>query len=872
VANLAGMAAARTPLEMQPYLRSARESDPNFLRLGLLDRQATVTAYDPPLDERGQPFLGQNFADRSFEPQLKWQLRPMLGDVVPSRTAGGPPVIPVLAPVLRHDRYDGYVIGVTDLGQIRRRLDSYLADHGARFTLLDRSGNVLITDRADQAVMARFRRGDGPVSYVDGGISRWEPVLPPRTPSIEHWERSLFFTETPVGSVTEWRLLVEQPMAPFLAALFASYRYRFSLLLLLLALSLAAAEGLSRYHAASLREGEERFRSLFDNLTEGVALFELVHDAQGRAVDYRVLDVNPAYQAHTGVGAARARGALGSVLHPEAHGLYLERYGAVEGSGRPERFEAFFPSGGRHLQVSALPTTRGQFAAVLEDITERKQRETRLLEAHQFNEQVLRCAQEGIVVYDLDLRYRVWNSYMEALSGTPAADLLGRHPLEVYPFLHGTPVMARLERGLAGERMDLMDYRYQFPDRGRSGWALDSTAPMLDTQGRVIGVIRTILDITGRKQAELENAKLQGQLVQSQKMDSLALLVAGVAHNINNVLAVVMGTASLRDQAAADPADREAYQSISMACRRGREVMRSLIQFGQPVLAHQAPLDLHEVIREVRALVANISRNRVRVVEALAPEPLWIQGDAGSISHVLMNLCINALDAMAEGGILRLGTAGGPDQAEVTVADDGAGMAPEVLAHAMEPFYTTKEVGKGTGLGLSMSYGVVSAHGGSIGIESRPGEGTTVTLRFPRIPAPAPRAASAPAPAPAALGAMEVLLVDDDEDVRFLMARMLRKAGVRQVQACAGGEAALAALEAGARPDLVILDQNMPGLDGVQTMERIRILLPQMPVLISSGQPDIQEWDCFRRPGVGVISKPFSLEEIQAKLGQFSAG
>jgi CheY-like chemotaxis protein/anti-sigma regulatory factor (Ser/Thr protein kinase) len=292
-------------------------------------------------------------------------------------------------------------------------------------------------------------------------------------------------------------------------------------------------------------------------------------------------------------------------------------------------------------------------------------------------------------------------------------------------------------------------------------------------------------------------------------------------------------------------------------------VVKSLIQFGQPELPNQAPLELHGVVREVRTLLENISRNRVRIVEALAPEPLWIHGDAGSINHVLMNLCINALDAMADGGTLTLRTAAGPDRAEVAVADDGAGMDPDVLAHAMEPFYTTKPVGKGTGLGLSMSYGVVTAHGGTIEIASQPGQGTTVTLGFPRIAAPP---LQAPAAAPPALGSMVVLLVDDDEDVRFLMTRMLKKAGVRQVKTYAGGEALLAALGDGERPDLVILDQNMPGLDGVQTMERIRLMLPRLPVLISSGQPDIQEWDCFRRPGVGVISKPFTLEEIQTKV------
>jgi CheY-like chemotaxis protein len=173
-------------------------------------------------------------------------------------------------------------------------------------------------------------------------------------------------------------------------------------------------------------------------------------------------------------------------------------------------------------------------------------------------------------------------------------------------------------------------------------------------------------------------------------------------------------------------------------------------------------------------------------------------------------------------------------------------------------------VGKGTGLGLSMTYGVVKAHGGTLDITSAPGQGTVVRLRLPRIPAPATRTEpSAPAAFPQS---MKVLLVDDEEEVRDLLAGMLRNAGVRQVQAVASGEEALARLRSGAVPDLVILDHSMPGLDGAQTLALIRDAWPDLPVLIASGQPGFQDWACFKQPNVAVISKPFSLEEILARL------
>jgi|GEM_PF-1595318 len=377
--------------------------------------------------------------------------------------------------------------------------------------------------------------------------------------------------------------------------------------------------------------------------------------------------------------------------------------------------------------------------------------------------------------------------------------------------------------------------------------------------------LNRILDLADsrRKLAQAEEA-----LRQAQKMVSLGNLSAGVAHNINNVLAVIMGTASLRENLAADPLDREAYKTIGKASFRGRDVVNSLIQFGNPTVPDQTSFQLNGLMHGVGAALGNATGNCVKVTECFTEAPLCVRGDSESLSHALMNLCLNSLDAMPDGGTLTLRTAAlERNWAEVSVKDTGSGMTPEVLAHALEPFYTTKEVGKGKGLGLSMAYGVVKAHGGTIDIASEPGQGTTVRLRFPRVHAPVQNE-TADSSGPS-LRRLKVFLVDDDEDVRFLMTRMLKKAEVRQVRTFPGGRELLEDLHLGGRPDLIILDQNMPGMNGAQTMEQIRGLHPEMPILISSGQPNIKEWDCFKLPGVGVISKPFTVEEIQAKLAQF---
>ena len=254
--------------------------------------------------------------------------------------------------------------------------------------------------------------------------------------------------------------------------------------------------------------------------------------------------------------------------------------------------------------------------------------------------------------------------------------------------------------------------------------------------GEVVSCV-VLIDITERMQAEEVRRKLEEQISQRQKLEALGILAAGIAHNVNNMLTIIMGTAALREELANEPEDLEAYRNIGKACRRGRDVVKSLNQFAQPTLANQGPLELHALITEVRVLLEYSTQNGITIKEAFFGEPLWIHGDAGSLNHALVNLCFNSLDAMPNGGTLTFRTnAIGKDWVELSVEDSGEGMSLETLGHVAEPFFTTKPVGKGTGLGLSVTHGVIKAHGGSLEISSLPGQGTTVKLRLPRIPTP----------------------------------------------------------------------------------------------------------------------------------------
>jgi CheY-like chemotaxis protein len=318
-----------------------------------------------------------------------------------------------------------------------------------------------------------------------------------------------------------------------------------------------------------------------------------------------------------------------------------------------------------------------------------------------------------------------------------------------------------------------------------------------------------------------------------------------------------------------------ALGTIARACTRGREVVKDLLYFARKdVVEPTRAVDLNALVTDLVQLLGRTTLMRITILTDLEEGLPFIQGDAGVLSNVLMNLCMNAVDAMPQGGELWLCTqSSGDGRVLVQVRDTGEGMDPEVLKRAIEPFYTTKPAGKGTGLGLSMVYGAVKAHGGSLELQSELGRGTEVLLRFP-VMAETVLAESA------GLGvetgsakngvrqALRVLLVDDDDLIRMSVAPMLEMLG-HQVETAESGGEALAHLEAGLEVDLVILDMNMPGLSGAQTLPKILALRPHQAVLIASGYRDEESQLLLKgRPNLDSLQKPFTLDEIRSKLNR----
>jgi signal transduction histidine kinase len=373
--------------------------------------------------------------------------------------------------------------------------------------------------------------------------------------------------------------------------------------------------------------------------------------------------------------------------------------------------------------------------------------------------------------------------------------------------------------------------------------------------------------------AEEKRRTLEANFHQAQKLDALGTLASGVAHDMNNVLGAIQAvTETLQVQYARDPALASALGTIQHASLRGRDLVRGLTKFARKEVQETRPLDLNQLIREEVSLLQRTLLQKVRLVEDLQEGLPAILGEEGTLGSVLMNLCVNAVDAMPEGGALTLRTRSrGDGWVEMVVEDQGEGMSPEVLKRAMEPFFTTKPFGKGTGLGLSMVYNTVKVHGGVVNLQSAPGQGTVVTVSLPGLAA-GNLATSAPPMPKAAGGHLRILLVDDDELIRAAVPAMLQLFG-HTVEVASGGHAALERLDQGGLPDLVILDLNMPEMGGAETLRRMRKEHPALPVLIATGHLDsAMEMLLELDPCALSITKPFSMDELRHKLLQLGLG
>jgi signal transduction histidine kinase len=362
---------------------------------------------------------------------------------------------------------------------------------------------------------------------------------------------------------------------------------------------------------------------------------------------------------------------------------------------------------------------------------------------------------------------------------------------------------------------------------------------------------------------EAESAQLREQLERSQRLNGLGQLAGGVAHDFNNLLAVIGGYARLLDRRLADnPELRLQAGEIVAAADRGAELTRQMLVFSRGTVAEAQACDVNRAIEGsemlLRRAAGELVELRLILVRAAPPVALG----RGRIEQILLNLTLNARDAMPGGGTLTIRTDVRDAAVRLTVVDTGDGMSPEVVAHAFDPFFTTKAEGKGTGLGLSVVYGIVERAGGRIELDSTPGMGTRFAIDLPRAQAPAPEEPDPDGEA-GSLRSVTVLVVDDQQPVRELAARILEQHDARVV-AVAGGHDALAAFAAHEDAiDVVLTDIVMPAMSGIELARRLRGHRPGLPLVYFSAHGGDVE-----RPDDGpLIEKPFTPEALVSAIG-----
>jgi len=405
--------------------------------------------------------------------------------------------------------------------------------------------------------------------------------------------------------------------------------------------------------------------------------------------------------------------------------------------------------------------------------------------------------------------------------------------------------------------------------------------PIRASDGRITGVLVAAQDLTEQRRAEKEKEQLQAQLFHSQKMEAIGTLAAGVAHDFNNLLTAIQGNAELAlfRLEEGNPV-RGDIDQIKKAAERAASLTKQLLVFSRKQPMQFGEVDLNQTVNNMIGMLKRLIGENIKIRTELEPDLAPIQADSGGIEQVILNLAVNARDAMPDGGTLTIRTESlvpsaiqRPDGSEpptyvrLIIEDTGIGMDKNALEHAFEPFFSTKEVGRGTGLGLSVVYGIVKQHGGDVRIESSPGEGTRVTVTLPATPGVSTVELAEPAPLHEIRGHGErLLLVEDDEDVAAFLERVFTEQGYQVDQAHSKGEA-LTLLAKKPSFDAVLCDVVLPDGSGFDLVDEISKKAPNTALILSSGYID-ERARCSEAysKGIPFLRKPYSVSELLSEV------
>lgn len=471
---------------------------------------------------------------------------------------------------------------------------------------------------------------------------------------------------------------------------------------------------------------------------------------------------------------------------------------------------------------------------------------------------LVRASPLAIVVLDLSMNVTMWNPAAEKMFDHPASSVIGqRYPLvpddewDRFEGLFSTVISGQGFTGVEAER-EAAD--------GRRIWIAISTAPIRATDGEVVGAMALLEDITERRE-------LEERYNQAAKLEAIGRLAGGVAHDFNNMLTVILAYSDALYLDATDTLVAEGASAIRRAAERAAELTGQLLAFSRRQVLQTRDLDLNEELRRSLAMLSRLIGDDIEIETYFSEAPAWVRADPAQLERLVMNLAVNARDAMPTGGTLALKTtvlpdrSGAPSTVELRVSDTGHGMDEGTRQRIFEPFFTTKPPGKGTGLGLASVYGIVRQSGGEVTVESTPGEGTSFRVQ---LPTSGPAVAQAPAPTrPVPLDrAATILLAEDEASVRAMMRTMLESRGFMVLAAPNGPQALRLAAAHEGTIDLLLTDVVMPQMGGSELAEKLTAVRPNIRVLYASGYTDDEVVRRGADSGANFIQKPFTTSRL----------
>jgi two-component system, cell cycle sensor histidine kinase and response regulator CckA len=621
----------------------------------------------------------------------------------------------------------------------------------------------------------------------------------------------------------------------------------------------------SRRVEDALRAAEQLFRRAFDDAPIGMALIDL---------EGRWLRLNRAISQMLGRSEPELRTMqLSDLNHPDDRRLDRPLIKELlNGRRRSFALEKRYVHADGHLihvlvHVSLMHGDGERplyFLCQLVDITERRRAEAERRATQERMQAIIDNSPALVIVKDLEQRYLLVNRRWEEICGLDGEDVLGHTSAEVLAGRSpGTDDLDRevIATGAVHEAMATMPRA-----DGEEITFLVVKFPLRDAEGQTYAVCTIATDITERRRSAEERAELEARLAQAQRLESVGQLAGGVAHDFNNLLSVILTCVGFAQRAL--PEDHpvlDDIEEIGRAADRAAALTRQLLMFSRREVVTPQVVDVAALVRDLERLLNRTLSERVALRISCGPDVVPVYIDPAQLEQVLVNLAVNARDAMPEGGTLSIAVGGAQGGVRITVADDGTGMADDVREHAFEPFFTTKEPGEGTGLGLASVHGVVTDAGGVVEISSEVGRGTVVTIFLPAAEGLPATPEEPAAPEHAAPGNASVLVVEDQDPVRRQAVRILEAHGYAVREAPSGDEA-LARWEP---VDVLVTDVVMPGMSGQQLADQARRRAPALRVVFMSGHTDdIVVRDGARHGDIAFVQKPFTRDTLLRAVEQ----